>query len=120
MIRKFVLAAVLAASFGSIVTPANAEIIVRIPPPPLRVEVVPAPRPGYVWGGGHWGWRNNKHYWVNGSWVQERRGYHYTQHTWTERNGRWHMAPGSWRRGDRDGDGVPDRFDRAPNNPNRH
>jgi hypothetical protein len=24
------------------------------------------------------------------------------------------------RRGDRDGDGVPDRMDRAPNNPNRN
>jgi len=29
------------------------------------------------------------------------------------------MTRGTWRRGDADGDGVPNSRDRAPNNPNR-
>ena len=120
MIRKILLAAMVAASFGSVATPVSAEIVVRIAPPPLRSEVTPQPRRGYVWVGGHWDWRNRQHQWVRGTWIRERRGHHYNQPTWMERDGRWYMERGSWRRGDRDGDGVPNRQDRAPNNPNRN
>jgi hypothetical protein len=52
--------------------------------------------------------------------MRERRGYHYNQPTWAERDGRWSMQRGNWSRGDRDGDGVPNGRDRAPNNPNRN
>jgi hypothetical protein len=119
MIRKTILAAILAASFGSIATPASAQIVVRIGPPPPRVEVAPPPRPGSVWVAGHWEWRNNRHQWIAGTWIRERRGYVYSQPAWVERDGRWYHSRGNWKRGDRDGDGVPDRRDRAPNNPNR-
>jgi hypothetical protein len=119
MIRKVILAAMLAASFGSIATPATAAIIVQIAPPSPRAEVVPQPRRGYVWVGGYWDWRGNKHHWVKGTWVKERRGYQYNQPAWAERDGRWQLDRGNWRRGDRDGDGVPNRQDRAPDNPNR-
>jgi hypothetical protein len=120
MIKKLVLAAVLAASFGSVVPAANAALIVRVAPPPPREEIIPAPRSGHVWSAGHWEWRNRHHQWVGGTWVRERRGYHYSQPTWVENNGRWRMERGNWRRGDRDGDGVPNRRDNAPNNPNRN
>ena len=119
MIMKVILAAVLATSFGTIATPATAATIVRIAPPPPRAEAAAEARPGYVWVAGHWGWRNNRHQWVKGTYIRERRGYHYTQPTWVERNGRWHTEGGQWRRGDRDGDGVPNNQDRAPDNPNR-
>lgn len=119
MIRKILLATFVAASFASIATPASAQIVVRVAPPSPRAEVVPEPRRGYVWVAGHWDWRNRKHQWVKGHWVRERRGYQYSQPAWMERDGRWHMQRGAWRRGDRDGDGVPNRQDRAPNNPNR-
>jgi hypothetical protein len=119
MIRKIVLAAVMAASIGTVAVPANAVLIMQVAPPPPRAEVVPAPRRGYVWVGGHWGWRNQHHQWVKGTWLRERRGYVYNQPAWVEREGRWHMERGNWRRGDRDGDGVPNRMDRAPDNPNR-
>ena len=119
MIRKIILAAMVAASFGSIATPATAAVVVQVAPPPPRTEVVPAPRRGYVWVVGHWEWKNRHHQWVKGTWLRERRGYQYNQPTWTQRNGGWYMERGGWKRGDRDGDGVPNRQDRAPDNPNR-
>jgi hypothetical protein len=122
MIRKIVLAAMLATSLGTmatIATPAVAAVVVRVAPPPPREEVAPGPRHGYVWVAGYWDYRNNRHHWVKGTWVKERRGYHYNQSNWVERDGRWHLERGKWSRADRDGDGVPNSRDRAPDNPNR-
>lgn len=120
MIRKLVLAATLAAAFGSIATPATAAIIMGVAPPPPRAEVTPLPRDGHVWVAGHWELQNRQHHWVTGTWMRERRGYHYNQPAWVERDGRWYMERGRWGRGDRDADGVPNRQDRAPNDPNRY
>jgi hypothetical protein len=119
MIRKIVLAAIVAASFGSIVAPATAAVIVQVAPPPQRFEATPQPRNGYVWVEGHWNWSHNHHQWVSGTWIRARHGYSYTQPTWQERNGHWHQQPGAWSRGDRDGDGVPNNRDRSPDNPRR-
>jgi hypothetical protein len=51
--------------------------------------------------------------------VRERHGYYYAPTRWVERDGRHYYYGGGWRRGDRDGDGVPNRYDRAPDNPYR-
>ncbi len=118
--KKLTLAALLAAAIGATAVPAYADIFVRVAPPALRVEVAPEPRPGYLWVEGHWDWRNGRHEWVGGTWVRERHGYIYNPARWEERDGRWHLDRGGWRRGDRDGDGVPNRFDRAPDNPYRN
>ena len=121
MIKKIVLAAMVAASFGGVATSVTAaNVVVQVAPPALRAEVMPPPRRGYVWVAGHWEWRNRHHQWVKGTWIRERRGYMYNQPAWVERDGRWNMNRGGWRRGDRDGDGVPNRQDSAPNNPNRN
>lgn len=120
MIRKLIFAAILAASVGAIATPAFADRYARAAPPAPRNEAIPAPRHGRVWVAGHWGWRNQRHQWVKGSWIRERRGYQYHQPAWVERDGRWQMQAGNWRRQDRDGDGVPNRVDHAPNNPARN
>ena len=86
-----------------------------------KTFVVPAPRRGYVWAPGYWDWRGSRHIWVGGRWVREREGYAYHPHRWVEHDGRWRLERGRWDRAhrDSDGDGVPDRFDRRPNNPNR-
>lgn len=97
--------------------PAQAQIYVQAAPPPPRVEVVPPPRRGMVWSPGHWEWRNNRHVWVKGVWLRERPGYRYREPQWVDSGGRWEMRRGGW---DRDGDGVPNRHDRRPNNPNRY
>ena len=120
MIKKVILAAMLAASLGSLVTPAYSakDRGVRIAPPPPREEVV-VDRRGHVWVPGHWEYKNGKYKWKKGHLVKARRGYHYAEPTWVERDGRWYREGGTWRRGDRDGDGVPNRADRAPDNPRR-
>ena len=123
MIRKFLLATLIATSFASVPLAASARtIIVTTAPPAARDEAIPAPRRGSTWVPGHWDWRNQRHVWVRGSWMQVRRGYAYEPHSWVEDNGRWRQQPGHWVRSarDRDGDGVPNRVDRAPNNPNRN
>ena len=117
--RKFMVA-LLAATLGAGAVPAEAVVVVRKAPPAARDETGPAARRGYVWANGQWQWRNGAHRWVRGSWIRERRGYRYSQPEWTERNGRWTLNRGAWRRGDRDGDGVPNRMDRAPDNPRRY
>ena len=119
MINKTLVAASIAImSLGTLATvPAQAQVYVQVAPPPPRAEVVPPPRQGYAWAPGHWEWRGNRHVWVRGNWMRERAGYRYRAPVWEERGGRWVMNRGGW---DRDGDGVPNRMDRRPNNPYRN
>jgi hypothetical protein len=125
--KKFhsaLIAALMAGTFGSIAVPSVAvadTIVVQTAPPPLRAERTPPPRRGYVWAPGHWEWHHNRHVWVGGQWFRERHGYTYANPNWVERDGHWVMERGGWTRGghDRDGDGVPNRMDARPNNPNR-
>ena len=130
MFKKFVLATLLAASLGGLATAQAASVVyVQIGPPPMREEIIPAPRRGYAWAPGYWRWHNQQHVWVNGNWVRERPGYRYITPQWQENNGRWNMRSGRWDRDhdgipnrvdrDRDGDGVPNRVDRRPNDPTR-
>ena len=121
MFKKILLASLIAASFASVPLTSFAQrtVIIREAPPPPREEVVPGPRRGQAWAPGHWAWRNGQHVWVSGHWMRARPGHRWVGDTWVERNGRWAYQGGRWERGDRDRDGVPNRFDRAPNNPNR-
>jgi hypothetical protein len=121
-LHKLLIATLVAGSFGSVAAPALADTVyVQTAPPAPRAERTPPPRRGYVWAPGHWEWRHNHHVWVRGSWLRERHGYTYTAPNWVERDGHWVMERGGWNRGrhDRDGDGVPNRLDDHPNNPNR-
>ncbi len=127
--RKLLLAAFAAASLGVLPMPAGAaSLYVDIAPPAPRYEVVPAPRAGFAWVPGYWDWRGNHHVWARGHWERERRGYYWHPTRWEQREGRWMLERGRWDReryvenrglGDRDRDGVPNRFDRAPDNPRR-
>lgn len=99
-LKKRVLLGMLAASAALVSLPGEARVNVDIDiaPPPPRVEVVPAPRVGYVWAPGYWGWRGHRHVWVNGVYVHQKAGYHWAPHRWEQRNGRWHFEEGGWRR----------------------
>lgn len=121
MMKKLLIASIIAGSLGTVSLPSLAEVVVvRQAPPALRQERTPDPRHGYTWVAGHWEWKHNRHQWVRGTWLRDRRGYVYNQPTWAERDGKWEMSRGNWRRGDRDGDGVRNRDDSHPNNPNRN
>src|SRR5437867_3511023 len=123
MIKRVLVAAAIAASFGSMAAPATAaEVFVRVAPPPPRTEVVPPPRQGWIWEPGHWEWNGHRHVWRHGVWVRERRGWRYHEPAWVEHDGRWRFERGRWERGDEDRDGIPNRFDRDRDNdrvPNR-
>jgi hypothetical protein len=127
MFKKILLATLVAASAAAIpvASYAQRQVIVNVAPPAARQEAVPAPRRGFVWVPGHHEWRQRQHVWISGHWLKARQGYAYNAPQWSERNGKWVMREGQWvrsdraRAGDRDGDGVPNRRDARPNNPNR-
>ena len=116
MLKKLLAAGLLAAAIGTVSAPAVSQVYVQVAPPPLRHEVVPAPRRGHVWVPGHWVWRGHRHHWAPGHWVVARKGYRYYGARWAQRDGRWYYEQGRW---DRDHDGVPNRYDRRPDNPSR-
>jgi hypothetical protein len=121
--KKLVIASLVAATFGAAALPAgartNVDLIVNVAPPAPRYEVVAAPRVGFIWVPGYWDWRHGKHYWVRGQYVRHRPGFVYQPARWVDHGGRWGYVAPAWRAHDRDGDGVPNRVDRFPDNPYR-
>ena len=97
-IRHAVLGGLFALSAGLVSTSASARayVDIEIAPPPVREEVVPAPRLGYVWAQGYWNWDGRRHVWVAGHWVHARHGYHWLAAHWEQRGPRWHYEPGIW------------------------
>lgn len=98
--------AVLLAAFicGGLATGQSAQaqvsvnIAIGVPPPAPIYEVVPAPRPGYVWMPGYWDWDDHyhKHAWKKGRWEHERPGYVYESPRWTQSRDGWVLVPGRW------------------------
>jgi WXXGXW repeat (2 copies) len=95
-------------------TPADAQLSITFgsPPPPMRYEAVPAPRSGYVWAAGHYELVNDQYVWRPGQWMTARPGYRYVAPRWAQVGNRWQYTPSRW---DRDGDGIPNRYDRTDN-----
>ena len=128
MFKKILIATMIAGSFAAVPLVASAQhrtIVITQAPPAPRDEAPPQLRRGYELAPGHWAWRNGQHVWVRGHQMRERRGMHWVPDQWVETNGRWRLVAGHWERGgrgmgrDRDGDGVPNRLDARPNNPNK-
>lgn len=117
MIRTgFIATAIAFASLGAAPQIASAQsfsLQIGVPPPPLRYEVVPQPRRHHIWVPGHWQWNGYQHVWVVGHWERERPGYYYTQPAWVQVGSGWEYRAGGW--GDRDRDGIPNRYDRYDN-----
>jgi hypothetical protein len=118
--RKSLVFGLCVASLGAVSVPMTATADVAVyfntAPPQVRYEAVPAPRSGYVWSSGYWNAKGNRHVWQAGHWEHQRPGYYWTQSTWTQQEKRWQLERGRWNKGDRDGDGVPNAIDRAPDN----
>lgn len=95
--RKLILGSIIAATFA-VAMPAAAAVYIDVAPPPLRYEVVPAPRAGWVWAPGFWEWRHGRHLWVPGHWVRERVGFVYAPARWVAYGPRWVFVRGGWHR----------------------
>jgi hypothetical protein len=65
------------------------------PPPAPRSELIRT-RHGYVWVGGHYGWRRHRYYWTRGHYLPERHGRVWRDGGWRPgaRYYEWH--PGYW------------------------
>ncbi len=89
-------------SLGAVVAPVAAQaqpvVDIRVGPPPPRFERVPAPRPGYVWAGGHYEWVGGRYEWRQGNWMRERPGYAYRTPQWEQHDGHWGYREGGWDR----------------------
>lgn len=81
-----------------VVASAAVDIDIGVAPPAPRVEVIPAPRAGYVWAPGFWEWRGGAHVWVPGRWMGERAGWHWVPDRWEQRGEHWHHWRGHWER----------------------
>jgi len=97
-IRKAVFCASIA--LGAITFPAAAadQIVIDVAPPAPKVEVVPAPRTGYVWAPGYWRWEEPRrtHVWVEGRYEAERPGQRWVPDRWVPRDQRYVYEPGRW------------------------
>ena len=113
--KRLIVGSLLAAAAAfSLPAEARVDFYVNFAPPPLRYEILPAARPGYVWIPGYWDWRHGRYLWVAGHWSRHRPGYYYQPVRWVHRGGHYYRQ-GGWR--DSDWDGVPNRYDRRPHNP---
>ncbi|MHA3735762.1 YXWGXW repeat-containing protein [Pseudomonas sp. Eth.TT006] len=77
---------------------AEQVVIVQQAPPPMRVEVMPGPRPGYVWDQGHWRWEGRGYVWLPGHWQPVRYGAHWKPGHWQARGPNWYWIEGHWAR----------------------
>jgi hypothetical protein len=96
--NKMLLASAIALAAAGVTGTASARTVIyaTTEPPALRAETVPAPRPGYVWVAGDWGWSGHKYRWNKGHWARERHGYHYTPARWERDGNRWRHYDGRW------------------------
>jgi hypothetical protein len=76
-----------------------ADVVVRIGPPPARVERrVVAPGRGYVWIPGYHRWDGAAYIWAPGRWELPPRPYaRWVSHHWVHRRGGWVLVEGHWR-----------------------
>jgi hypothetical protein len=81
--------------------PTDALVRVGFPPPPAKVELVPAkPRAGAVWTDGEWVWQGHGWSWQSGRWVTPPIGCRFSPWTMTWGDeGIVYYAPGVWRDG---------------------
>jgi hypothetical protein len=107
IVSRLALCAVLAALAWPLdaVAQINLDITIGTPPPPVRVEVVPVPRAGYVWAPGYWSWDGHRHVWYAGHWEAERPEQHYVAAHWVNGPGGWRFVPAHWEHAEV----VPDR-----------
>ncbi|MFD2271134.1 hypothetical protein ACFS07_08310 [Undibacterium arcticum] len=98
-------AAIILSTAAVIPTQAVAQVGVNViignAPPPVRYEVVPAPRRGQEWAPGYWNWNGGRHVWTAGHWERVRVGQYYQRPEWQQDNDGWRLNRGGWQHGER-------------------
>jgi hypothetical protein len=75
----------------------DVEIGVAPPPPPANAIVVePAPRVGYVYEPGHYGWDGQRYVWTEQQYVPNREGHQWRRYTLEQRGDKWVYRAGHW------------------------
>jgi hypothetical protein len=79
---------------------AEVGVVIGVPPPPPKVEVVPvAPVVGYMWRPGYWRWAEGRYVWIPGAYVvPPRPSAVWIPGHWTPGGGGWVWVAGFWRR----------------------
>src|SRR5262245_46605309 len=96
--RRSVLLGALAVAMSAAALPADADVYVRIGPPPPRVEAIPAPPVGphrWVWMVGYWRWDGHGYVWARGRYVRREHGAWRAGH-WEHRPRDWVWVGGGW------------------------
>jgi hypothetical protein len=99
MVIRAVLAAIVAGALGCGGSTSNLDLDQHgAPPAPQEEKVIE--RPGYVWTGGHWEWRDRQWQWQYGHWEQARTGYTWHDGSWSHGGGAWKWTEGGWSKND--------------------
>ena len=72
------------------------EFNVGVAPPPERVEVVPAPRTGYLYEPGHYVWNGTQWVWAEGQFIRNREGHVWRPHVVERRGDTFYFRAGHW------------------------
>ena len=78
------------------VAQAAKEIEITIAPPADRVEVVPAPRDGFIYERGHYMYDGKQYVWNEGKFIRQREGHVYTPYALERRGEKYYFRPGHW------------------------
>ena len=80
---------------------AQAQVVVRIGPPPRPYERIPPPpsvHPGWAWHGGYQRWDGNRYVWMPGAYVAPPRPRaRWVNGHWARRRGGYVWIEGHWR-----------------------
>jgi hypothetical protein len=97
IVKKTVLAALLAFSLLPAASYAQVRIVVA-PPAPIVERRPPPPDRGYVWIGGYHRWEGDHYVWTPGRWDRPPHpGAVWVPHRWVHRHGEWILIEGHWR-----------------------
>jgi hypothetical protein len=89
-IRNWILGSMVTAAIAipAAVQARTVEYEITVAPPAPRVEVVPAPREGFIDG--------RQYVWVDGQFIARREGHTYTPHFFERRGEHWVFRGGHW------------------------
>lgn len=99
-VRNTVSALMLAFGVTGAASLATAQVVVGydigVAPPASRVEVIPAPREGYVYEPGHFTWDGTQWLWTEGHYIEQRPGYLWRPYVFERRGETYFYRPGFW------------------------